>query len=77
MADIEGGAIKAGDPARAAKTALGEVPLYATWTEAQGHDFIDATVVDLDSARTVLKGYWTMICLMRDYILSQRGQGGL
>lgn len=52
-------------------TASGEqtfanLPGWATWTVAEGHDYIDTDVIDLATAKVVMKAFWTAIVALRN-----------
>ncbi len=50
----------------AAKTDAASIPNWATWDETQALDHIDANVIDLASARVVLKAFARLLVALRD-----------
>ena len=49
-----------------AEQAVANIPNWATWTEAEALVWFDANVVDLASARTVLRALVQIVLAMRN-----------
>jgi len=51
----------------------GDIPGWATWTETEALDYIEANVTDLASAKTVLKAMARMVVALRDKTFPRLG----
>ncbi len=55
-----------GDPPIIAKNDIENMPGWASWTAQEANDWIEVNVVDLASAKTVLKSIARMVVHLRD-----------